>query len=62
MIVAAGAPAEVITAEIVATCSGSSVVVIDDPVSHTPLVVPVGSRHAAPHLAPRQSSAFEPNV
>ena len=55
VIVAAGPPTEVITAENVRDVFGLDCVVIDDPVSHTPLVVPIGSRHAAPHLAPRPS-------
>ena len=53
VVVAAGPPAEVITAENVRDVFGLDCVVIDDPVSHTPLVVPIGSRHAAPRLAPR---------
>ena len=48
VIVAAGPPAEVITADNVRDVFGLDCVVIDDPVSHTPLVVPIGSRHADP--------------
>ena len=45
-IVAEGAPVDVITADIVRDVFGLDCVVIDDPVSHTPLVVPIGNRHA----------------
>ena len=44
-IVAEGTPREVVTEEIVRTVFGLDNRVIDDPVSHTPLVVPVGRRH-----------------
>ena len=44
-IVAAGAPTDVIDASAVAEVFGLDAVVIDDPVSHTPLVVPIGSHH-----------------
>jgi iron complex transport system ATP-binding protein len=43
VIVAAGDPAEVITAETVAAVFGLDCLVIDDPVSGTPLVVPRGA-------------------
>lgn len=43
-VVAEGTPAEVVTEEVVRTVFGLDNRVIDDPVSHTPLVVPVG-RH-----------------
>ena len=43
-IVAEGSPREVVTEEVVRTVFGLDNRVIDDPVSHTPLVVPVG-RH-----------------
>ena len=46
-IVAEGPPADVITAHTVRDVFGLDCVVIDDPVSHTPLVVPIGNRHAA---------------
>jgi iron-siderophore transport system ATP-binding protein len=42
-IVGAGAPADIITAERVEHVFGLECVVIDDPVSHTPLVVPIGT-------------------
>lgn len=41
-IVVSGAPADVVTADHVRSVFGLECVVIDDPVSHTPLVVPVG--------------------
>ena len=44
-IVAEGPPAEVITADVVRDVFGLDCVVIDDPISHTPLVVPIGRRH-----------------
>lgn len=45
-IVASGAPSEVIDAERVNEIFGLECIVIDDPISHTPLVVPLG-RHTA---------------
>ncbi len=45
-IVAAGEPASVITADNVRDVFGLDCIVIDDPVSGTPLVVPIGSRHS----------------
>ncbi|MET0662577.1 MAG: Fe(3+) dicitrate ABC transporter ATP-binding protein FecE, partial [Ilumatobacteraceae bacterium] len=47
-IVAEGAPVDVITADSVHHVFGLDCVVIDDPVSHTPLVVPIGNRRATP--------------
>jgi iron complex transport system ATP-binding protein len=41
-VVASGSPVEVVTAEHVRTVFGLECVVIDDPVTHTPLVVPIG--------------------
>jgi iron complex transport system ATP-binding protein len=49
-IVAEGSPAEVVTEDVVRTVFGLDNRVIQDPVSHTPLVVPVG-RHR-PHATP----------
>jgi iron complex transport system ATP-binding protein len=43
-VVAAGAPAEVVTAELVEDVFGLPCLVIDDPVSHTPLVIPRGGQ------------------
>lgn len=42
-IVASGPPAEVVTVETMRDVFGLRSVVIDDPVSHTPLVVPIGT-------------------
>jgi iron complex transport system ATP-binding protein len=53
-IVAEGSPREVVTEEVVRTVFGLDNRVIDDPVSHTPLVVPVG-RHQ-----PRRPSPSTP--
>ena len=50
-IVAEGTPREVVTEEVVRTVFGLDNRVIDDPVSHTPLVVPVG-RQRHPHRPP----------
>ena len=50
-IVAEGTPREVVTEEVVRTVFGLDNRVIDDPVSHTPLVVPVG-RHRPPPSRP----------
>lgn len=46
-IVASGAPGEIITAERVEQVFGLRCVVIDDPVSHTPLVVPIGTTNSS---------------
>ncbi|MEM8904358.1 MAG: ABC transporter ATP-binding protein [Actinomycetota bacterium] len=46
-LVTAGPPTDVITAETVREVFGLECVVIDDPVSATPLVVPIGSRATA---------------
>jgi ABC-type cobalamin/Fe3+-siderophores transport system ATPase subunit len=40
VIVAEGAPADVVTAELVAEVFGLPCRIIDDPESHTPLVIP----------------------
>jgi iron complex transport system ATP-binding protein len=54
-IVAAGAPSTVVTADLVQMVFGLESLVIDDPVSHTPLVIPIGSKHArAPHDHPSE--------
>jgi ABC-type cobalamin/Fe3+-siderophores transport system ATPase subunit len=44
-VIAAGAPREIITAELVEKVFGLACVIIDDPISHTPLVIPRGSQH-----------------
>ena len=44
-IAAEGTPAEVVTEDVVRDVFGLDNRVITDPVSHTPLVVPVGRRH-----------------
>jgi iron complex transport system ATP-binding protein len=44
-IVAEGEPRDVISAEIVRTAFGLDALVIDDPVSHSPMVVPMGRFH-----------------
>ena len=54
-VVAAGAPAEVVTEDVVRTVFGLENRVIEDPVSHTPLVVPVG-RHRPRPAGPRPSA------
>ncbi|WP_407321597.1 ABC transporter ATP-binding protein [Dickeya ananatis] len=47
-VMAQGAPADVITAELVQAVFGMACVIIDDPVSHTPLIVPCSRHHPAP--------------
>jgi iron complex transport system ATP-binding protein len=47
-IVAEGPPADVITAELVSTVFGLECLVVPDPVTATPLVVPVPARHRVP--------------
>ena len=49
-IVAYGAPADVVTVELMREVFALDCVVIDDPVSHTPLVVPI--RPTPPQLTP----------
>jgi iron complex transport system ATP-binding protein len=44
-VVAAGSPSEVVTPELVRDVFGLEAQVIDDPVSGTPLVVPLGRHH-----------------
>ena len=53
-IVAADAPSDVIDAESVGTGFGLESLVIDDPICHTPLVIPIGSNHTQcdAHAAP----------
>ncbi|WP_318372224.1 iron-enterobactin ABC transporter ATP-binding protein [Enterobacter sp.] len=41
-IVAQGAPKEIVTAELIDAIYGLRCIIIDDPVAHTPLVVPLG--------------------
>lgn len=49
-IVAEGNPAEIITAELVERVFGMPCMIIDDPLSHTPLVIPRSRYHCdAPH-------------
>lgn len=43
-IVAEGAPREIVTAELIEAIYGLRCIIIDDPVAHTPLVVPLGRR------------------
>ncbi|PIJ50204.1 iron-enterobactin transporter ATP-binding protein [Erwinia sp. OLTSP20] len=43
-ILAQGAPADIVTAELIEAVYGLRCMIIDDPISHTPLVVPLGRR------------------
>lgn len=72
-VVASGSPREVLTPQLLAEVFGLTALVVDDPVSDAPLVVPVGTRHvradvgglsrarrgsaAAPAPAPRRGPA-----
>jgi iron complex transport system ATP-binding protein len=49
-IAASGAPAEVVTVELVKTVFGMNAEVCADPVSHTPMIVPVGRHRVKPRL------------
>jgi len=49
-IAASGAPAEVVTAELVKSVFGMDAEVCDDPVSHSPMIVPVGRHRVKPRL------------
>ncbi|MFP1744934.1 ABC transporter ATP-binding protein [Lonsdalea quercina] len=46
-VMAQGAPADIVTADLVRDVFGMACVIIDDPVSHTPLIVPCGRYHPA---------------
>ncbi len=60
-VVAFGPPARVVTEETVRTVFGLESRVITDPVSGTPLVVPLGRHHRPPHPSPhRPPSQGEP--
>ncbi|WP_107773791.1 ABC transporter ATP-binding protein [Nocardioides sediminis] len=52
-VAAEGAPRDVVTEEVVREVFGLDNRVIEDPVSHTPLVVPVGRRHSRRHQEDR---------
>ena len=52
-LVAAGDPADVLTAELVASAFGLTARVVGDPVTGTPMVVPVGRHHLTPSLVAR---------
>jgi iron complex transport system ATP-binding protein len=56
-IVAEGAPSEVVTEELVQRVFDMASRVLTDPVSGTPLVVPVGRHHAGPAAALAEASA-----
>ncbi|BES85833.1 iron ABC transporter ATP-binding protein [Pectobacterium araliae] len=47
-VVAAGKPAAIVNAELLKQVFGLSCLIIDDPVSHTPLIVPYGKGYQAP--------------
>lgn len=49
-IAASGAPGEVVTAELVKSVFGMEAEVCPDPVSHTPMIVPVGRHRVRPRL------------
>jgi iron complex transport system ATP-binding protein len=49
-IVATGTPREVLTAELLLDVFGLAAVVVDEPVSDRPMVVPIGTRHVHAHL------------
>lgn len=52
-VAAQGVPAEVLTEELVADVFGLTARVVPDPVSGTPLVLPVGRRHVLPGVRPQ---------
>lgn len=56
-VVAAGTPAEVVTEDVVRTVFGLENRVIEDPVSHTPLVVPVGRHRPGARPTPTAPTA-----
>jgi ABC-type cobalamin/Fe3+-siderophores transport system ATPase subunit len=44
-VIAEGPPRDIVTAELVEQVFGLACIIIDDPISHTPLVIPRGSQH-----------------
>jgi ABC-type cobalamin/Fe3+-siderophores transport system ATPase subunit len=44
-VIAEGPPRDIVTAELVEKVFGLACIIIDDPISHTPLVIPRGSQH-----------------
>lgn len=61
-LVAEGAPSEVITSELVKDIFGMDSTVIQDPVSGTPLIVPIGRHHAKPAAAAPVNAAKSTDV
>ncbi len=59
---AAGTPAEVLTADVVRDVFGMESVVVTDPVSGGPLVVPRGRHHAGPADGAQQTRPGDPNL
>ncbi len=51
-IVCEGSPAEVITPDMIRTVFGMAASVIDDPVSNTPTVIPIGRHHCGAAATP----------
>ncbi|QTF07151.1 ABC transporter ATP-binding protein [Brenneria izadpanahii] len=51
-IMAQGKPADIISAELIKQVFGMSCIIIDDPVSRTPLIVPCGRYHPVPDALP----------
>ncbi|MCV9880174.1 ABC transporter ATP-binding protein [Brenneria izbisi] len=49
-IMAQGKPAEIVSADLIRQVFGMPCVIIQDPVSHTPLIVPCGRYHPVPHV------------
>ena len=61
-IAAQGEPSEIVTAELVSDVFGLEASVIPDPVSGTPMVVPVGRHHSRRHREPVQPvTGYLPN-
>ncbi|UFN42714.1 ABC transporter ATP-binding protein [Nocardioides okcheonensis] len=58
-VVASGTPAEVVTEDVVRTVFGLDNRVVEDPVSHTPLVVPVGRHRPRARPVPTGPSTQE---
>ncbi|MEE3651306.1 MULTISPECIES: ABC transporter ATP-binding protein [unclassified Brenneria] len=50
-LMAQGKPSEIVSADLIRQVFGMPCVIIDDPVSHTPLIVPCGRYHPIPGVA-----------
>ncbi len=57
-----GRPSEVITAETMLEVFGLSASIVDDPISGTPTIIPIGRHHCAPPLSTPAASSSAPRA